>query len=110
MAARRREAAWRPTQAGDLPWLIHWAARRKRTVPAGANAIPVLCEVLVAGQQPEDRVAAAESLARVSLADGSRADVEAALRGAVHNDEDAQVRAAAFAALTMLRRADVRTG
>lgn len=107
MAARRREAPWRPTQAGDLPWLVHWAAQRKRTVPAGANAIPVLCEVLVAGQHPNDRVAAAESLSRVSLANGSRADVEAALRGAVHNDEDGQVRAAAFAALTMLRRAEM---
>lgn len=106
MAARRRETAWRPTQAGDLPWLVQWAARRKRTVPAGANAIPVLCEVLVSGQHPQDRAAAAESLSRVSLTNGSRADVEAALRGAVHNDEDGQVRAAAFATLTMLRRAD----
>lgn len=105
-AVRRREARWQPTQAGDLPWLIHWAAKRKRTVPAGANAIPVLCEVLVAGQHPKDRVAAAESLARVSLANGSRADVEGALRGAVHNDEDGQVRAAAFATLTLLRRAE----
>jgi hypothetical protein len=107
MAARRSEAPWRPTQAGDLAWLVHWAAQRKRSVPAGASALPVLCEVLVAGQQAHDRVAAAESLSRVSLANGSRADVEAALRGAVDNDEDGRVRAAAFATLTLLRRAEM---
>jgi hypothetical protein len=107
-ARRAQEAPWLPTQAGDLPWLVHWAARRKRAAPAGAAAIPVLCEVLASAHHPQDRVAAAESLARVSLVNGSREDVEAGLRGAAHNDEDEQVRAAAFATLTLLRRAEMR--
>jgi hypothetical protein len=87
---------------------VHWAARRKRAAPAGAAAIPVLCEVLASAHHPQDRVAAAESLARVSLVNGSREDVEAGLRGAAHNDEDGQVRAAAFATLTLLRRAEIQ--
>lgn len=104
IAVRGEERLWQPLEAGELLWLIAWAAQRKRAVPAGAAAIPVLCEVLISGHHPDDRTAAATSLVRVALPDSSQGEVESALREAVQNDENERVRAAAFAALTLLQR------
>jgi HEAT repeat protein len=105
LAAARQDGPWQPVEAGDLVWLIQWAAQRKQAVPAGAAAIPLLCEVLVSAYQPDDRMAAASSLGSVYLPDVMRLEVESALREAAHSDENAAVRAAAFAALSLLRRA-----
>ncbi len=105
LATAGQDAPWQPVDAGDLVWLIRWAAQRQRAVPAGAAAVPLLCELLVSAYQPEDRIAAAACLGWVYLPDAQRPEVESALREAAHGDENAAVRAAAFAALSLLRRA-----
>ncbi|MDT8307129.1 MAG: HEAT repeat domain-containing protein, partial [Anaerolineae bacterium] len=95
---------WQPLEAGDLLWLIAWAAQRQRAVPAGSAAIAVLCEVVLSAQNPDDRLAAATSLARVALPEIVLGEAAAALQAAVHKDENERVRATAFAALTLLQR------
>lgn len=108
VAGRDQAAPWQPVEAGDLVWLVQWAAQRKRAVPARAAAIPLLCEVLVSAYQPGDRIAAAASLARVFLPESMRPEVETALREAAQSDESEAVRAAAFASLSLLRRAEMQ--
>jgi HEAT repeat protein len=104
IAGRRQEQPWLPLEAGNLVWLVQWAARRKRVIPMGAAAVPVLCEVLVGAYNADDRVAAATSLTRVTLSGTAQREAEITLSGAVEGDQSEVVRAVAFAALTELRQ------
>lgn len=104
IAERNQPNPWQPQQAGDLHWLVDWAVRRQRAVPAGHAAIPMLLELLEQAQTPDTRRAAAYSLAQVQIPPAERAQVEEKLKQA-WMDGDPTVQNAAFAAWASLRRA-----
>ncbi|MDX1662325.1 MAG: HEAT repeat domain-containing protein [Candidatus Promineifilaceae bacterium] len=99
VAARSAAAPWAPLQAGELPWLVEWAAEREEAVPAGATAVPVLRKLLTEADAPTVRRAAAQSLARVWLPAEEKVRVQTALQQVARNDSTPAVREAAFLAL-----------
>lgn len=107
IAERNRPQPWRVLEAGDLVWLIEWAATRQEAVPGGTAALPTLCRVLAEEDRAEYRLAAARSLARVYLPPAERAAVHDALRTAAIHDREWQVRQAAYASLAELDRGEI---
>lgn len=82
--------------ADQLPWLIKWAAERGDGVPQGAKAREVLIRALQEADAPH-QAAAAQTLARIGHVTSLRP-----LYGALR-DQDENVRAAAFDALSNLQ-------
>ena len=107
-AARNEPAPWSPLQAGDLEWLIEWAAEREEGVPAGGAAVPVLRRLLTEADAPEVRQAAAHSLASVLLPPEEKVRVQSALRQASLEDRSPEVRQAALIALLARRQIETQ--
>jgi HEAT repeat protein len=108
-AARNQQTTWKPQQAGDLAWLVQWAASQERSVPAGAMAINTLCEILETAQQAAIRFAAARSLGQVMIPPQRKDAVLAYLQNAIRRDPDREVREVAFRTLVKLHRAAGQT-
>lgn len=104
IAARNRPEPWRPQPAGEQIWLLEWAARQQQTVPAGAAAVPLLCDLVAGDEKPKIRALAARSLGQVQLAPGQVATVQQALQDG-WADRHEGVRDAAFFSWTRLVRA-----
>jgi HEAT repeat protein len=95
---RNKPNQWQLPQPGDQSWLIEWAAKRERAVPAGAAAMPVLLEVLTDAQNAALRITAALTLGQIGR-QNSIPDLQNALR-----DPQPEVREAAFIALCLIGR------
>jgi len=108
VAERNRQQPWEVVEAGDLVWLIEWAATREEAVPGSNAALPTLCRVLAEEERAEFRLAAARSLVRVYLPPVERVAAREALRAAATSDPEWQVRQAAYASLAELDRGETK--
>ena len=106
IAARNREEPWQRAQAADLRWLIQWATKREKSVPAGALAIETLCQVLRDAEEPDVRRAAAATLAVVQLPPAYKSTVKEALRSRFRDEARGPVQEAIFASLAQFHRAE----
>ncbi len=89
---------WRPSRAGDQPWLVEWSLAKGQVVPVGQAAVPFLLEAL---KDNEDsiRLRAAATLGQLASLDGL-GPLKRALQ-----DEAPDVRQAAYIALAKIARA-----
>jgi hypothetical protein len=89
---------WRPSRAGDQPWLVEWSLAKGQVVPVGQAAVPFLLEAL---KDNEDsiRLRAASTLGQLASLDGL-GPLKRALQ-----DEAPDVRQAAYIALAKIARA-----
>jgi HEAT repeat protein len=99
MAARNAAGEWRPTDPGDQPWLIEWAARSGQAIPAGDAARPVLYDTVANGSEPGLQALAGLALGRL-LDPGAIPALSRAVE-----DPNLVVRDTAYGVLSHIRRA-----
>ena len=96
---RRKPAPWPAARPENQTWLADYAEMDGRPLPYGAAAQPYLVRILTESQRPVMRMAAAATLGQIA-AQGAVPALETASQ-----DDDREVREAAFATLYLLYRA-----